>query len=106
MAQSGPEGSRETWRGRYTLLEFEWMMRISVKFMSKFRTLAGTEETEVELPQDATVAGLLASLRDLYPGISPLLQQAMIMVNHKIVAPEAALSDGDQVLLLQILGGG
>jgi sulfur carrier protein ThiS len=30
----------------------------------------------------------------------------MIMVNHKVVAPDAILHDGDEVMLLQILGGG
>ena len=81
-------------------------MRISVKFMSRLRTLAGAEEVDVELPEDATVTKLLDSLREPYPSIFPLVQQAMIMVNHKIVAPEAVLCDGDRVMLLQIVAGG
>ena len=81
-------------------------MRISVKFMSQLRTLAGAEETTVELPDDATVAQLVDALREPFPDIFPLVQHAMIMVNHKIVAPEVVLREGDQVMLLQLMGGG
>ena len=87
--------------------EYGYTMRISVKFVSHLRTLAGTGGTEIELPQNANVARLLDALREPYPGIFPVVEHhAMIMVNHKIVAPEAVLQDGDEVMLLQILGGG
>ena len=81
-------------------------MEISVKFMSQLRTLAGTEGATVELPDGATVADLRDSLRGLFPDIFPLVQHAMIMINHKIVAPDAVLRDGDQVMFLQLMGGG
>ena len=82
-------------------------MIVTVKFLSQFRVLAGTGEAEVELPAKARVSVLLDALREPYPGIFSVVEQhAMIMVNHKVVAPEAALHDGDEVMLLQILGGG
>lgn len=82
-------------------------MIIKVKFLSQFRVMAGTGEAEVELPENAKVSDLLDALREPYPGIFPVVEQhAMIMVNHKVVAPEAVLHDGDEVMLLQILGGG
>jgi sulfur carrier protein ThiS len=81
-------------------------MRITVKFMSQLKALAGVDEAAVELPEAATVAELLRSLREPFPDIFPLVQHAMVMVNHKIVAPQAVLHDGDQVMLLQLLGGG
>ena len=82
-------------------------MTVTVKFVSHFRVLAGADKAEVELLENATVAKLLDALREPYPGIFPVVEQhAMIMVNHKVVAPEAVLHDGDVVMLLQILGGG
>ncbi len=81
-------------------------MRITVKFMSQLKVLAGRDEAVVELPGGATVADLFRLLRETYPDIFPLAEQAMVMANHKIVAPETGLQDGDQVMLLQLLGGG
>ena len=82
-------------------------MIVTVKFLSQFRVLAGAEKAEVDLPENAKVSALLDALREPYPGIFPVVEQhAMIMVNHKVVAPEAVLHDGDVVMLLQILGGG
>jgi molybdopterin converting factor small subunit len=81
-------------------------MRITVKFMSQLRVLAGTGEAVVELPEGAKVADLFRLLRETFPDIFPLAEQAMVMANQKIVAPEAGLQDGDQVMLLQLLGGG
>lgn len=81
-------------------------MRITVKFMSQIRVLAGTGEAVVELPEGGTVAHLFRLLRESFPDIFPLAEQAIIMANHKIVAPETGLQDGDQVMLLQLLGGG
>ncbi len=82
-------------------------MNVMVKFLSQFRVLAETDRAEVELPENSKVATLLDALREPYPGIFPVVERhAMIMVNHKIVAPDAVLHDGDEVMLLQILGGG
>jgi molybdopterin converting factor small subunit len=81
-------------------------MRITVKFMSQLRVLAGTGEAVVELPAGGTVADLFQLLRENFPAIFPLAEQAIVMANQKIVAPETGLQDGDQVMLLQLLGGG
>ena len=91
---------------RCTLLVDEYIMKIPVKFVSQLRTLAGVEEAVVKLPEAATVSDLFDSLHKLYPDIFPLVRHAMVMVNHEIVTPEAVLHDGDEVMLLQLLGGG
>jgi len=81
-------------------------MKITVKLMSQLRVLAGTDEAVVELPEGATVAGLFHLLRESFPDIFPVAEHAVVMTNHRIVAPETGLRDGDQVMLLQLLGGG
>jgi molybdopterin converting factor small subunit len=81
-------------------------MKVTVKFMSQFRTLAGVEKATIELPKGTTAAKLLHALCEPYPDISPVVRHATIMVNHRIVTPESVLGDGDEVVLLQLLGGG
>jgi len=81
-------------------------MNITVKILTPLKELAGTGETSVEVPDGATILGLLAALREPFPDLFPAAERAMYMVNHKIVSRETALNDGDQVMLLQPLGGG
>ena len=81
-------------------------MRVTVKFVSQIRALAGTGEAVVELPEGATVADLFDLLRESFPAIFPVAEHAVVMANHQIVTPGATLGDGDQVMLLQLLGGG
>jgi molybdopterin converting factor small subunit len=82
------------------------MMRISVKFTSQLKVLAGREEVAVELEEGASVAELLGSLRESSPALFPLAEHTVIMVGHRHATPETKLHEGDQVMLLQILSGG
>jgi hypothetical protein len=41
-----------------------------------------------------------------YPAIFPTAERALYMVNHGTANRDMRLSDGDQVLMLQVLGGG
>lgn len=81
-------------------------MNITVKILSPLKELAGTGETSVELPDRATITDLLVTLREPFPDLFPAAERAMYMANHKIVSRETVLNDGDQVMLLQPLGGG
>jgi sulfur carrier protein ThiS len=58
------------------------------------------------LPEGATVADLFRSLFDSMPALFPLAERTVIMVNQKICSRDTVLGDGDQVMLLQLLGGG
>jgi molybdopterin synthase sulfur carrier subunit len=81
-------------------------MNATVKILSPLKELAGTGACSVELAEGATISGLLAALREPFPDLFPAAERAMYMVNHKIVTRETVLNDGDQVMLLQPLGGG
>jgi molybdopterin converting factor small subunit len=81
-------------------------MKISVKFLSQLRVLAGTDEAVIELPEGATVAELFGSLRQSFPALFPIAEHTVVMVSKKIATPQTVLHDGDQVMLLQLLGGG
>ena len=57
-------------------------MQVSVKFVGQIKTLAGTDQTAVELPAGATVARLFGALGESMPAL--IGQKPLIMVNHQI----------------------
>jgi molybdopterin converting factor small subunit len=80
-------------------------MKVTVKFFS-YAKLAGGSEAEFELPEGATLARLTGLLAQRYPGIFPVAERAIYLVNHRTGTPDTSLNDGDQILMLQVLGGG
>ena len=80
-------------------------MKVTVKFFA-YKELAGTDRSVVELPEGATVDDLAGMLRERFPGLFPMAEWAMYLVNQRTGAGDTRLSEGDQVLMLQILGGG
>jgi len=80
-------------------------MHVTVKFFA-YKELAGRSESTIELPHGATVADLAALLAELVPAIFPLAHQATYLVNKRIAGRDTTLNDGDQILMLQMLGGG
>ena len=81
-------------------------MQVTVKFFSFFRHIAGTDQLSIDLPEGATLAGLLNALREKLDSPSLTNEGVIMMVNHKNASPETILREGDDVLLLPILGGG
>jgi molybdopterin converting factor small subunit len=59
-----------------------------------------------DLPAGATGADLAARLAEQFPAIFPQAERAIYLVNQRTGAGDTLLNDGDQVLMLQILGGG
>jgi molybdopterin converting factor small subunit len=80
-------------------------MNVTVKF-SAYKALAGTSESVLALPAGATVAELEALLAERFPRLFPRAAQAIYLVNQRIGSRDTPLSDGDQVLMLQVLAGG
>ena len=80
-------------------------MNVTVKFFT-FKDLAGTSESEVDLPAGVTVAALAGLLAERFPALLPAADRAIYLVNDRIGGRDTALNDGDRVLLLQALGGG
>ena len=80
-------------------------MNVIVKFVS-YAKLTGMSESLVELPEGATVADLGGVLAERYPRLFPVAERAVYLVNQRTATRESRLCDGDQVLMLQMLGGG
>lgn len=80
-------------------------IHVTVRFFA-YKDLVGTSESAAALPSGATVADLKALLAEQYPRLFPRAERAIYLVNRRIGMPDTPLNDGDQVLMLQVLGGG
>ena len=80
-------------------------MRLTVRLFAGLRERAGTDRLEVELPQGATVADLLAAMAGTPVG--PLAPRACVVaVNRTYAAPQDAIAEGDEVALVPPVSGG
>ena len=81
-------------------------MEVTVKLFAHLRNIAGTDQLRVDLDEGATVAELLDHLSKTIDSPALTDNSTSVMVDHKNAVPETALKDGDEVLLLPIIGGG
>jgi molybdopterin converting factor small subunit len=81
-------------------------MRVTVKFFTYYRSIAGTDRLTVDISDDANVAELVEKLRSQFDSPSFTLERAMPLVNKKRAIPETVLKEGDEVLLLHLMSGG
>src|SRR5215217_4855951 len=74
-------------------------MVVSVRLFAGLRERAGAAHVDVELPEDATVADLLAAL-DLAP------RSCVAAINREYAAPGERIAPGDEVALVPPVSGG
>ncbi len=81
-------------------------MQVTVKLFSYHRQMAGTDRLALDLGEGTTVADLLDLLsRKLdSPGLND--HSASVLIDQRNAPPERSLQDGDEVLLIPIVGGG
>ncbi len=80
-------------------------MQVTVKFFS-FEKLAGTRESNLQLPPGATVDDVVRRLAEQFPRIFPAANSAIYLLNQRTAARDLPLHDGDQILMLQVIAGG
>ena len=74
-------------------------MRVSVRLFAGLRERAGSDRIEVDLPDAATVADLLAAM-ELAP------RSCVAAINREYADPETAIAPGDEVALVPPVSGG
>lgn len=80
-------------------------IRVSALLFAQYRSDAGTESLELELPAGATVRTAAREVESrLAPALS--LRGAMAAVNERYERPDRELDDGDRVAFLPPLSGG
>ncbi len=81
-------------------------MRVQARFFAAYRELTGASHTEVDLPEDATVADLIDALRARGPSFAALPPKPAVAVNLEYAPTDAGLRDGDEVAFIPPVAGG
>lgn len=81
-------------------------MMISVQLWSYFRDLAGTARLELELPEGASISGLLDEVYARHPPLAGLRNSTLIAVGVEYQRPDYVLQPGDEVSLFPPVQGG
>lgn len=81
-------------------------MKVTVKLFAHLRSIAGTDQLRVELDEGATVAELLQHMSKTIDSPALTDNSTSAMIGHKNAERETILKEGDEVLLLPIIGGG
>jgi MoaE-MoaD fusion protein len=80
-------------------------MRVSVRLFAGLRERAGTDRLEVELPDEASVADVLAAMADTPVGaLRP--RECVVAVNREYASADAQVRAGDEVALVPPVSGG
>lgn len=82
------------------------MNKITVLFFATFRDKAGTNRTELEIPEGTTIDGLRAILSEKYPGLASLADHALASINKEYAFPEQEIPDGAEVAWFPPVSGG
>lgn len=82
-------------------------MEVKLKYFGVSTATLGREPQLVELPDNATIEHLLNAVCDkIKDPVDVLLKAAVFLVNNSKVNKDYVLNDGDEVLILYVLGGG
>ncbi len=76
-------------------------MQVRVRLFASLRERAGTDEVELDLPDGATVADVMARLGDVIDGVPVVLA-----LNQEYADDQAELSPGDELALIPPVSGG
>jgi MoaE-MoaD fusion protein len=80
-------------------------MRVSVRLFAGLRERAGTDRLEVELPEDARVADVLAAMARTPVG-ALRDRECVVAVNREYARADAPVSAGDEIALVPPVSGG
>ncbi|MEM7345850.1 MAG: MoaD/ThiS family protein, partial [Chloroflexota bacterium] len=81
-------------------------MKIKVKLFARMRELIGHSVLERELPENSTVATLVALLEDEFPNLGDAAPRTVISLNREFTEIDTVLHDGDEVAFFPPVSGG
>jgi molybdopterin converting factor small subunit len=82
------------------------MGKISVRFFARYAELAGCTWSQVNLDTPATVADVIARVREVFPGTEAMPARPLAALNLRQVTLDALVKEGDEIALLPPLSGG
>ena len=81
-------------------------MKIPVTFFSYFKDLTETERTTIELPEESSLATLLALVREQYPKLNAMERSTLVAVGLEYQDGDYTLQPDDEVSLFPPVQGG
>ena len=81
-------------------------MRITVQFLSLFRTLAGVEREVLDVAEGTTIDRLSSILVQKYQDLPIESRKTFFMINGQLSTRNQVLAEGDQVKIFQLAAGG
>jgi len=81
-------------------------MKVHVQFFSRLRDLAGTSETEIELPDGSTPTDLLELLYLRTPALRDWNKSILVAAGVEFVGRDYVLQPGDQISIMPPVQGG
>ena len=81
-------------------------MRVSVLLFSVLRDAVGRGALDVDLPEGASGADLIAHLGRTYAPIQQVAGHVRLGINQRYASPDTPLNDGDEVALITPTSGG
>ncbi len=82
------------------------MNKISVLFFATFRDKAGTNRTEIEIPEGTTIAGLRTLLAEKFPPLETLADHALASINREYAYDDQVIPEGAEVAWFPPVSGG
>ncbi len=81
-------------------------MMLRVLVFGPHAAAVGAGHVEVRLGDDRSCRGVLAALGAQHPGLRPMLDGCRLAVNARFAADDQRVSEGDEVALIGLVGGG
>jgi molybdopterin converting factor subunit 1 len=82
------------------------MMTIRIRLFALLRDRAGVGETDLPMPENATVASAVTVLIERFPALRDAAPRVMYAVNQEYAALDMLLKDGDELALIPPVSGG
>ena len=82
------------------------MNNITVKLYYHLKDKAGTNQINLEIPENSTIKELKILLIKNYPALQSQLDNIMMLINQKIVLDEDKIPQNAQISFLTPIGGG
>ncbi len=77
-----------------------------MKFFSSFGNLAGVNETELDLPNGATLKEVVNKVLEEFPQLKQFARYMITSLNNRVADQGTVVKEGDVVGVMPPLGGG
>ncbi|MEA2491864.1 MAG: MoaE-MoaD fusion protein [Acidobacteriota bacterium] len=81
-------------------------MKVRLLFFAVLRDIAGTGETELDLPDGTTARAVWESLRVRHAQLADYATPPMTAINEEYASADAVLREGDELAFIPPVAGG